>query len=255
MIVKKSEILIFLKQAASITEADACLLDLIHPLAEAALQDWLGHDVEYQQHTEFFPLGQPQRSTEYPLEDAEFRTGGTVQIRANRQGVGTEFLQLKHTPVVPDGLEVYEDPGGMAGQESGSFDNTETQLTAGVDFFLDIDDQANQISRTGILYRIGAWPVEPRSVKVVYYGGFTSAQLAGRFGGAVKLAAMQTIAAAFWNAKQIATSKGMGPYTSETIGKWSASYGQSPLANMTFAVPMEVQWNLFGKKNLGRIFG
>lgn len=252
MILRKAEILVFIGKAASITEADEALLHLVHPLAESVLANYLQSKITYQQIVEYLPLGQPQIESDHSLDDIDFR-GSTANLVNGR--AGTEFLQLKTTPVILTGLEVREDVGANAGQASGAFSG-DSILGLGTDYFLDVDDPSNELSRSGILRRVGVWPAEPRSVRVQYFGGFTSAQLAGEFGGALKLAALMTVSAAYWAAKQNATTSGVGPKMSESIGKYSYSNGQQFAAsNLTFSIPMDAMNILQPYRNYGRIFG
>jgi hypothetical protein len=256
MMIKKAELLVFMKIAGSISAADEALLDLIHPLAEASVFSFLQQNLEYQLTTEYLPLGKPVLMDDTSLRDVDFRERTATVISGN---VGTSFLQLRNTPVYRAGLRVHEDIGAYAGSKSDPF-NSETLLTEGDDYYLDVDDPTNDLSRTGILYRIGAWPAEPRSVKVEYYGGWTASQLSGPLAGDLKLAMMQTISSAFFNGKQISETSGQGLKMSESIGsKYSYSLGQTghqvAVANLTFAVPIEAQRILFRYRQLGNIFG
>jgi hypothetical protein len=253
MIVRKAELLVFMQKASSLAAADEALLDLIHPLAEGVLSAWMQQNLKYEQHVEYLPIGKPQLDNDYPLSDIDFRseTAGFIGGRA-----GTEFLQLKHLPVALTGLEVREDVGAYGGQVSGSFSD-ETILTLGTDYYLDVDDASASLSRSGILWRIGAWPAEPRSIKVTYYGGYSATQLAdSTVASAVKLAALQTVSAAFWTAKNLAKSQGIGPKMSESIGKYSYSHAAEwAAARLSLAVPQEAMINLQPFRNYGRVFG
>lgn len=241
MLCRKAEILVYLKLAGSLSAADEQLLDLVHPLAEAALESYMQQELEYKRHIEYLPVGQPLLASEFQLEDLSFRkAGGGVVLRSNRPG--TDFLQLKHAPVTTFGLEVREDLDAKAGQEDAAFPAS-TVLTMGDDYYLDADERkmveghSVHLSRSGVLRRLGAWPVEPRTVKVTYYGGWQADQLYGRAAGAVRLAAIKTVAAFFWEARSNADSKGRGPKMSESIGKYSYSVGQAAIARMSGGVP------------------
>lgn len=251
-----------MKLATSLSQEDEALFDLIHPLAESSLLNWIGQELQHQQFVEFLPIGQsfsnraPLLQTNYAVgggtQDVEWRSSSTAIITA---GNGTEFLQLENTPVSLTGLQVKENPGGYAGQAEGSFGD-DTVLALGVDYYLDVDNPASDISKSGILYRNGSWPTEPRSIKVSYFGGYTAQQLSGNMAGVVKLAAMQCIAAAFWKAKVLAKTNGLGPYTSESIGKYSyAISSMASAGHLTFDVPADARRQLFSLKSLGRIFG
>lgn len=259
MIVRKAEVLVFMGMAGSISAADEALLDLVHPLAESALETWMQQSLQYQRHVEYFPIGQPQFETETSLDDVEFRANSAVIRTTSR--VGSDFLALKHTPVITTGLEVREDVDANAGQASSSF-GSDSILTIGDDYFLDVDEETTidgatvQLSRTGILHRIGAWPVEPRSVKVSYYGGWAASQMFGPRAGVIKWGAMETVANAFRSAKaNNGVSAGRGPLLAESIGKWSGSFGSQFAVNLMVDVPNHVKQKLFPLRSFGRLFG
>lgn len=215
MIATKAEVLILLGRSTSLTAADEALIDLLMPLVEAVVVNYLNNGLHYGQHVEYLPIGQTA-GEQGALRDQDVDFAGN---RALLRGgpPGTDALQLKHTPVVLTGLEVREDIGANAGQAADSF-GSDTILTAGTDYWLDIDETG--VSRTGILYRSGAWPTEPRSVKVTYYGGHTAAQLNGAAGD-IKLVYLRAIRKAFKSEKNQQT--GDGPKISESIGKYSYS--------------------------------
>lgn len=245
MLCRKAEILVYIKQAGSITAADEALLDLIHPLAENRLQNYLRQSLRYQQHIEYLPTGDSRGDTDYALEDVSFKPAGAgAIIRSNRPG--TDYLQLKHLPVTTFGLEVREDLDARAGQNPATQFADSTILTLGEDYFLDADERVMvdghsvHLSRSGILRRIGAWAVEPRCVKVTYYAGWVAEQLYNESAMTIRDCAMRTVAAAFWKAKNDAETKGRGPKMSESIGKYSYSVGQQAAIASQVSVPADV---------------
>lgn len=249
MLCRKAEVLIYMKTAGSLSAADEALLDLLHPLAEASIHNYLQQSLEYERHIEYLPVGEPLRNDDYALEDAQFLPAGRgVVLRSQRPG--TDYLQLKHAPVTTFGLEVREDLDARAGQNPDSQFADSTILTLGQDYFLDADERkmvdgsSVHISRSGTLRRIGAWPVEPRCVKVTYYGGWAASQLYEKTAGAIRLAAIKTVANAFRCALNDADSKGRGPKLSESIGKYSYSHGQVAAARLYAAVPADVKEEL-----------
>ena len=214
MICDKAEVLVYLRKAdTSVSGADDALLDLIHPLAESAIHNYLQNDCNYQQHVEYLPVGTPNIEREYPLEN--YRKSGERFVCDSGQ-TGRESLKLTHTPVTLTGLKVWEDFDANAGQASGAF-GSDTELTIGTDFFLDVEGNSD-LSTTGLLYRLGAWPTEPRCVKIQYYGGWSALQLTGPRAGSLKLAALRQIAFEFTAALQAKSSS--GPKIREKIGKY-----------------------------------
>ena len=260
MIVKKAEILVFMQKASSLAPEDDALLDLVHPLAESAIASYLQQDLGYKQHVEYLPCGPVTRERNYPLDQTLWRNG-SISFPSLREG--TDMLQLKHLPVWTVGLEVREDLVAYAGQATGAFP-TSSILVRGTDYFLDIDDPTDAptsspssmgISRAGILRRIGAWPVTPRSIKVTYYGGLDTEHMANdAFGGALKLAALQTIVACYHMARSQAKSSGKGPYQSENIGKYSYSLGSMVADGMSITVPPSARELMQPFRNYGRLF-
>lgn len=245
MLCRKAEILVYMKLASGISTADESLLDLIHPLAEISIHNHLQQQLGYERHIEYLPVGEPLQSTDYRLEDAQFRPGGGgVVLRS--QNPGTDYLQLRHTPITTFGLEVCEDTNARGGQNPDGAFGSDTVLTLGSDYYIDADERAMvdghsvHISRSGILRRIGAWPVEPRTVRVTYYGGWSASQLYGNAASAVRFAAIKTVANAFWRAKNEAENTGKGPKMSESIGKYSYSNGQEAAARMYATLPPDV---------------
>lgn len=242
MLCRKAELLVFMKSAGTISSADEQLLDLIHPLAESSIYAWLQQNMEYERHIEYLPVGEPLNKDDYALEDIQFKPGGTGAVLRSQRG-GTDYLQLKHTPVTTFGIEVCEDLDARGGQNPNGAFGPDTVLTLGEDYYLDSDERlvadghSVHLSRSGILRRIGAWAVEPRTVRVTYYGGWSATQLTSKVAGAVKLAALETVVAAFWAAKHSADNEGRGPKMSESIGKYSYSVGQHAAGMGAMALP------------------
>lgn len=241
-LVRRAEILVFTGQAASISAADSALLDLVWPGAEAAVWRWLQANGDYAQHVEFLPAG-PLPAVDLPdLSAANVRFTST---HATLVGSGLQPLVLQHCPVWCDSIEVREDLSANAGQSSDAFADS-TILEQGSDYHLDVTEEISgaKLSRTGILYRSTAWPSEPRSVRVSYFGGETAARLAGAAAD-IKLAMLHTIASEYWAAKNNAGSQGRGPFTQESLGKWSGSTGNgagSAVAQaMAAAIPIKAQ--------------
>lgn len=258
MLTTRGEILVALGKSASITDADLSLLDMIHPLAESALQTWMSQNLirPATAVSEYYPIGQPM-ADQGLLDNLERSPSSERAVfyggRPNAQR--TEILQLKHTPVITTGLVVKEDPSGFAGQADGSF-GSGTTLELGVDYWLDIDDATNGVSRSGILYREGGWPTEPRSIKVTYFGGWTVAQLASGIAGAIRLAAIKTVVANY-KYFELLHGKTVGPISSRSIGKYSESRDvqiAAAVSGFICSVPPTAQQDLQPFRNYGRLF-
>ena len=255
MIVTPAEIKTFLGLASSITAEQASLLDLVQPLAESALRSYLQTIIGRAQTTEYLPIGQPQ-NFDNRTALADLHKSGNSFVFSNFTP-GRNSLQLKNTPVLITDLQIYEDVGAYANQSATPFE-ADSLLTLGTDYYLDCDEPG--VSRTGIVRRVGEWPLEPRCVKAVYWGGFSDAQLASA-NGDIKLAAMYVIAKTFKTAsQQIAVTGGLqgSPIlTSETIGKWSGSTSAAMIEAFsvnTSEIPPNAKELLQPYRNYGRIF-
>lgn len=245
-----AEVLVFLGLASTGTTDDLALLEMLQPFSDQLLKNYLQNDFGYAQHVEYYPIGRSQRDDESILGDIE--RIGTDRVIVTGQTYGTDALVLKHTPAWLTGLEVREHPGAYGGQATDAFPASSI-LTPGEDYYLDVDDTGNT-SRTGIIYRIGNWPSEPRSVKVTYYGGYSESQLSTGLASAIRYAAMITLAAKYKSAKSLQGGS-IAPAISESIGKYSYSTSEvflAQFAGMTVDIPLEAKMALEPHRNYGR---
>lgn len=184
-------------------------------------------------YTEYFPAG-GRIVDDVDLADYSISNDGTV-IPLDQE-TGSSILQLSHTPVLEDGLVVYEDRSAYGGQGSSPFPAA-TLLTGGQDYFLDSDRAG--LSTTGRLHRVaGSWSREPRSIKVTYKGGPVVAETAEL--GADFFEIFQEVVAAcvihnyaFWKQQQSSFESGNNGQieTSESLGKYSHSF-KSPTSTI-----------------------
>ena len=251
-IATRAEILTYLGKAASLSDADAALLNMLLPLSDAAVKNYLQTSLNYSQHVEFLPIGQPVIERDDIVEP--ILRDGVVTLTSNVPP-GSDAIQLKHTPVYLASLEIREDVGAWAGQAASAFGDG-TILVSGRDYYLDVDDAELNLSRSGLIYRFGRWPTEPRSVKVTYYGGLNAEKLNGMWGD-VKLAAIIAAAHAFQIAKARMGPDGGGPVNSESIGEYSYSRSAAFVSEASgggFDLPAGAKQLLFKHRNLGRLF-
>ena len=254
MIVSMAEVLVALNKASTATDSELALLEMLMPLVESSLKSYIQSTLKRPDvaHVEFLPIGKPDFSREdYLLDDLQ--KGGDEFVFAGGRA-GTEILQLKHTPVIETSLEVREDIGAYAGQAASAFPDS-TILTQGTDYWLDIDSENDGYSRTGFLYRTGAWPAEPRSVKVTYFGGWTAADLDSDPAGAIKLAFLETIVNEFWFYTGRKSRSGGGTLISESIGNYSYATDGSIVQDISgFNIPPKAMQRLEPFRNYGRLF-
>lgn len=258
MLTTRAEVFEMLGISLTATEGDRALFQLIHRPAEACLMSWLNREsLAYQQHVEYLPQGSvSDREVDFHLSTAE-RIGDSVHL--SPIGPAPATLQLAHRPVWNYSMEVREDTGANAGQATDAF-NSDTILTQGTDYWLDVtgegvlDGSSTLISATGLVRHSSAWPSEPRSVKVTYYGGETVTRLAQNMAN-LKWAALLTVVASFRTAEEI--QGGTEGAVSESIGKYSYSRDGSAAKQYSmqqFSVPPEAQRAAMPAKNM-RVFG
>jgi len=194
-------------------------------------------------HTEFYPINRERYSQVSGDGQFDSINGQAVQ-RPSVGSVSGDVLILKNRPVWNDStLEVREQSGAYAGQAAGSF-GSGTVLAKGIDYWLDAAD-SDQISNSGILYRIGGhWCIEPGSIKVTYNAGYATADIAGTGGQKVGDIKLATIQAVIWNYKQIALNAkspqaGLtsGPLTMEKVGPYTYRTSEVQSYNFTNSLP------------------
>lgn len=218
MIVTPAEVLVELGKTTTIADADAAWIDMVQPLVEAAIQDFLQVEIEKKVHTEILPAQQIVEDHDIRISDYERVSSGVVA--AVRAVGGLTFLHLKNTPVFYEGLEVREDYSAPFVAPASAFPTT-TRLTYGTHYWLDITREQPRMSETGILRRYGRWPGIPRCVKVVYSSGWTDTELNNGFAGAVKMAVILTMAL-LYKGRERRNNPKLNP-DSESIGKYSYS--------------------------------
>lgn len=250
MICAKGEVLTYLGKAASATDAELGLLGLLHPLVERKLKDHLEQELEYAEYVEYLP------ASGLGLDEVDLADFDPDAPPLTRQRVSNR-LQLRNTPVWRDAtLAVYVDQDAKAGQAAGAFAES-AKLTLGADYFLDVAGDVHdgaEYSTTGVLVRARvAWPGKPRTVKVVYHGGWQPAQFDTGKAQQIKLAAMQAVAYNWQMNKHLAATGGAGLPASESIGKYSISYASQAAASMGMRItlPSGVIADLEHFRNLG----
>lgn len=169
--------------------------------------------------TEYLPHTNRDDVGDYDLVDIDHQGG---RIVARPGGSGYDAIVLSSTPVLLEGLQVWEDPNAQGGQASGAF-GASTLLTLGTDYYLDVNETGK--SRSGILRRRnGIWCSEARSIKITYKTG-TLALSAGDL-ALVDEVILKSVAHnyRFWKST-FNVNKDGSPIQSETIGKYSYTVG------------------------------
>lgn len=259
MIVSRNEVLAAL--GGSLSTTDQALLNVVQPEAEETIKGWLQQNLELQQYTEFVPCDRFLR----PRGDlVDWEKVGSVIVPSPRHTF-TGYTQLRQLPVLSTGtsgaypLVCYEDIGANAGQNPNGAWASDTQLTLGTDYWLDAmgpgqtgeDSSASFLSDTGLLWRVINWPVEARTVKVIYWAGLDAATIACGYGGLLRTT-RRMIVHCFYEAKaQVATMGGV--ISSESIGEYSRAFAQP--SGDKFDIPPGIMEGLWKFLNMGRIAG
>lgn len=213
MIVDRAAILTFLGKASSITDQDDGFLAMIQPMVEMAVQRAVGYSIAQTTHTHYLPVR---------TQGAQMQEGLHYDVRGNRavleyptRGLEATQLLLQELPVRSI-TSVNEDPGAYGGQGASDFSGSD--LTAGVDYWLDQTESG--ISRSAILHKTGgSWSSAARTVKVVYVAGYTQTELSTGIAAPLQLAVLLGIRAQFAQRGQ-----GVGAIKSEKLGDWAATY-------------------------------
>jgi hypothetical protein len=257
MILNAAEARVLLGLAASVSDDDRAIIQLLLPMVGGAIKRVLRYDPERKQRVEWYPR----------LEKSAGIAGGVWD--SNQAGTQAFFqstdrntcLQLAHIPVRSI-QEIKVDYEGGFGQKSGTFGDS-TILTAGEDYYQDAISGVgeNLCNATGHVFNYTGWPAEPGTVKITYTAGYTPDELAGQAivdgiasdidASPIKHAAILTLAKAFSTikARQKTGIAGMagftsGNITSETLGAYSyATDGASAAAitGMVVSVPPEAE--------------
>lgn len=234
-IIDVSDLLIKLGKSDTATDAERAVAELIIPLADAAVKDELGYQVNQATHTHFLPdenmYGQ---QTDYV---------DVIQGRINIDGwSGTQILVLPEIPVRSI-TAIYSDMAAFGGQGVNDFPAA-SLIVQGVDYYL--DNITDGCSWTGFVRRYyNNWPARARAVKAVYVAGFTDAELDGNGSvgrkrpGQIKAAALIAAAMEFHRA-EVDAAGGTGAITSEKLGDYAVGYSDVVARYMSNLVPMSL---------------
>jgi hypothetical protein len=225
-ICSKADVTTWLGLNSSLSEKEDMLLELLIPLAESSLKNFIGFSAESATYTQFFPARGGYNEDEIVGLDVV-----NNRVVAEYAG-GFSGLFLKELPVRSI-TSIYDDPAAFGGQGASDFPAS-SLLTSGTDYYLDVDQSG--ISWSGkVIRRYGTWSQVPRSIKVTYVAGFTAAELDGTATAGIRavglrFAAIIAVAHAFKEAVsngKYTTALPVGPLTAESISTTghSVTYG------------------------------
>lgn len=243
-IVTRAEALVALGKATSLSESEDALLNMIKPMAENAVRQYLQTGITQQTYTHILPL------MTNPLD---IRDGweGWPHRSVYAEGLaftGTRGLQLPDYPI-RSMTSLHEDRSAFGGTASGAFAST-SLLTEGTDYYRDLDQSG--LCMSGILYRIStAWYSRPGSYQAIYLAGWSEAELRGNVSdwrldaSDIRLSVMQTIVETFNDMVSQQASQGGsgGSIKSERLGDYAVAYDTSSFG-ATVAIPPDAKERL-----------
>jgi hypothetical protein len=257
------------KQLAGILGAagralNECNIELITlaALASEAYIGRLGVNVGIETVTEFLPM----KGQGVGGGNDVFLGYANSRVTFSEANAGSEngMIVLNRTPVrtitsVNENLNAWADPQNDSEVVGGTWP-TETLLEAGQYV---PDWKTSGVCQTGILYRrYGAWPVEARTVRVIYAGGWSITEVKARYPEllpALRYAIMQWLAREHV-AKEMAAGLTAGSYSLEDFS-FSSGSGSLSSSSVSGAMagglppivfPADVLMTLSGEANLSK---
>lgn len=217
-IVDIAEIKKVVNRAGKCSDADLGLINMLMPIAEGNIEDYLGYRIAQQTYIEFYPADSDNPTSFYD-EDVVEVAGNTVWI--GQSGISGNILHLTNTPVRSI-TNCYVDLTAYFGDTAGAF-AVDKLLIAGTDYYLSRTKAG--ISMNGLLFRRNLnWPTVAGSVKVEYIAGYSEAEL-GREFAAIKWGVIRTFADLWSRVKALQGGQRADTMASESIGGGvSASY-------------------------------
>lgn len=231
------------KTTGTVSALDLALLNIVGPEAEKAVQEFVGYDIEEATQTEYLPERDMLPAAEPLISRWDVAGGRAVAL----QGSGQARLTVTHLPL-RSVTTLHENPDAQA-TAGGSWDASHL-LTEGTDYAIDFCKPG--ICTNGVIYRrVGVWSTVRRSIKVVYVGGYTVAELAadGRFSvfrSSAAAAAIKTFLE--FKANRAGAGGSGGPVQSESLDGWSITYAAAieQLTGMQVELPAMVKQKLSG---------
>jgi hypothetical protein len=149
------------------------LLAQVQPMAENAVKEYVGYDIEQATYTEFLPSSDSYGDREPLVDRYEGISGGRFAPVYGRRRNRLRVSQLPLRSLT----SVHENP--PAWETAGGDWPVTSLLLEGTGFRVDWREPG--ISWSGKLVRLAnGWPVESRSVKVTYVAGLTAATRSSR---------------------------------------------------------------------------
>ncbi len=216
-IVDIADIVTMLGVGSTITEANRALITMLKSFVENDVRSYLRTDLTQATYTHYLP----NRKVIVESEPMLWVENKRVTNRwATAEGDVLQLPQLFARSIT----SIYEDCNAKGNQQAGDFP-VASLLTAGTDYFLDIDEsglaRASQVRRIGTL-----WSRYPRTIKVTYVAGFTAAEIDATYSDIRELVVNETVSKFKLAKSRLGTGSGGGfPIKSEKIGtEYAVSY-------------------------------
>lgn len=179
-------------RGVSLSSPQVSFLSYIQPLVEQAIWQVLGYTLEQSTYTEFLPASGAERPPlEFGIDVGWDRIGGVVMPRS-RMDPSYGSIQLTRLPVRSI-TSIYENLAAWTtGLTDGDWPSTSLQPPTA--YRLDMSEPG--LCKNGRLIRtVGSWPTSPRTVKLTYVAGWTTAEIAANVGnfGPIKMAALDSL--------------------------------------------------------------
>jgi len=241
-----SEVLLELGLSSSVTDEERAIALVSLSKAEGAIRRHLRYDPTLDERIEYYPqqdFGSIGRGVIWESE-------GDQAILKNIVEASSSNLQLRHIPIRSSpAIDLRIDYDGRSGTKSGAFDST-TIKVEGTDFWPNydaVDSSGYRICKDGILKSMGLWPDTAGTVRIVYTGGYSSAELHGQDSvldassivEAVIDEAVRRFKKVWVNKKQTLAGFTAGPMIREDLGDYSYTIDAS-LAAKLFGSSWEV---------------
>jgi hypothetical protein len=220
------------------------MLAMIQRWTENQARKFVGHVIsqntisnEYQRRDDI--------SVYAPAEEVEV-VGDTVYLTRDGGCNDGHVLQLDNG-FVRSVTSLHEDPAALFGQGGSDF-GAATELTAGTDFYIELD--AAGISKSGRLIRNrGHWSSKPGTIRITYVAGLTATELNDEY-SFVKLALLEDMQVKF-NSMRSQRSAGGGPVKKETYhGDYSVEYAVSSSSQSLMSLSPGAQGKLHPIKRI-----
>lgn len=239
----------------TITPAVESLITSLRLSLERSFVEMLGFEVEQGTRTEYYPMN--NRHLEYDREPAFYDSIGGRAV-PHFSGGADQPISLKNV-YVRSITTVHENQDAWKAASPPSF-TSDHLLVEGTDFRLDFSESG--LSKSGLLYRNGSsWPIESRTVQVVYVSGFTAVELStgkwNHFKQAVILSTMIRVNEVLSYAKTKGVGRA-GPVASFGLGDFSVSMAQEAIGELYGArmtIPQSIAVSFQNEISMAKFFG